>query len=721
MSLSQRITEAEVSKIVGRPEIDYYTVDAAGAITHYRWDGAKMAPLLSASAVAAVTQSNYGGHLTTSPGFVPATRDYAGIMGAIQQALSSEFCKNVAFEDALYDLGSNYIPLLGTIGYIGAQPRFAYTNGDWGDKNVRPIGGTRFTTTSDYVFWDGAVDQAAITPNVADQACTTTAGSSVIAVPNSTLFPVGTRVYTPASANGFYTGLSYFVLSSGSNQITLGLADKVAVVAASSGALTVGAGKPNDGTTHTTLKDLIGVGVKRFLKCGAKNTFGFLYSVVDGIWATGGATKMPLFEHTNYSQSTFRRIFTYDGDGQNHGCDYPLGIFIPGNSSFSQLFNANNGIGSSSLVQRGIRFQCETGSNMNEVKVDAVQNNNSVVATQTQTGATTNGSADITVTDGTKYPLDAPVWFSSVGSNTTIYQDLIYFVTSQIGNTIQVSASKGATAVVPNATGAITINAKGFCGLELASVGNGYITSMSVKGIDVEANSSAQLLIQQAVGYFEVLQCSADDSKWGVVGRTASGVLVNVFEKNTTDIDKNCRLMWLGSRDGTAPGSQSYGGFGMWYDKTADMVGLSLHHDSTISGGIGPNRPAFQGVKPSPFPWVKSNFPVGTVQNTRDTTLAFTGSSPVGHIIFAGAAGQTFTLPTIVDAATKTSMVGYSFEFTNASANALTMATSSSQTFNNIAAKTSFSLAANTYAKFIGSKTSGGTLFWTVILSAVLP
>jgi hypothetical protein len=54
MSLSQQITEAEVSKIVGRPEIDYYTVDAAGAITHYRWDGAKMAPLLSAPAVAAV-------------------------------------------------------------------------------------------------------------------------------------------------------------------------------------------------------------------------------------------------------------------------------------------------------------------------------------------------------------------------------------------------------------------------------------------------------------------------------------------------------------------------------------------------------------------------------------------------------------------------------------------------------------------------------------------
>ena len=109
------------------------------------------------------------------------------------------------------------------------------------------------------------------------------------------------------------------------------------------------------------------------------------------------------------------------------------------------------------------------------------------------------------------------------------------------------------------------------------------------------------------------------------------------------------------------------------------------------------------------------------IQNTQDTTKSLTGSSPVGHIVFNGAAGQTFTLPAITDAAVKTSMVGYEFWITNASANALAVATSSSQTFNNIAAKTSFNLAANTHCKVIASKSSGGTLFWAVMLSAPIP
>jgi lysophospholipase L1-like esterase len=50
----QKITAAEVSKIVGRPEVMYYVVNADSTISHYKWDGAQMVPALSASAVAAV-------------------------------------------------------------------------------------------------------------------------------------------------------------------------------------------------------------------------------------------------------------------------------------------------------------------------------------------------------------------------------------------------------------------------------------------------------------------------------------------------------------------------------------------------------------------------------------------------------------------------------------------------------------------------------------------
>lgn len=655
-------------------------------------------------------------------GFAPQTRDYAGVMAAIRQAHSSVICRNVVFEDAEYDLGSNYLPIVGGVGYYGPPPRMTYTNGDWTDRNLRPLSGARFRTTHDYTFWDGAVDQASVTPTVADQTCATVADSPNISVPNSALFPVGSRVYTPADAAGFMRGTSYFVLSSAANVITLGLADKTAMVASSTGALTIARGKPNDGSTHVVMDGLVGLSCKTFIKCGAANTFGFVHSKLRNLYAFGGSTKRTLFDVTNYAQSEFERIYSFDGDGQYWGCNYPLGTFIPGNSDFKHLFNATNGAGSSALVQRGIRFQCENGSNLNEVHAYNVQNNNGAVTTQTQTATTTAASTDIAVTDGTQYPVDMPVWFSAVGSNTTVYADLIYFVTYQSGNTIRVSASKGAAAVTPDWSGSTTINCKGFPSMEVVAVGNGYITSSQFDGLDLEGDAGTHLLLQQTshtdIG---VLQCAADQAKWGITGRTFSGVLRNMFQKTTSDLDKNCRAQWIGNRTGTTAVSQSYGGFGMWYDANADMVALSMHHDSVISGGVPVNKPLLWGMKPSPFPWAKANFPIGLVQYTQDTTKSFTGSSPVGHIIFNGAAGQTFTLPTIVDAATRTSMVGYEFWFTNASSNSLAIATSSSQTMNNIAAKTTTTLAANTHARFIASKTSGGALFWTVFISAALP
>lgn len=697
--------------------------------TLYTSDGAQLVPAQGLPVTAStnpltggIENVQLGGWTYGLKGIIPAQRNYASVLATIKAAMTNGASKTVQFEDAVYDLGDNYLPLVSGIEYLGVEPTIAYTAGDWGDRNVVPVGGTRFTTKHDYVFWDGAVDQAAITPTVAPQAATATAGSAVIAVPNSTLFPVGRRVYVPTSANGFLVGQSYFVLTSGSNQITLGLADKVAVVATESGALSVASGKPNDVTSNCKLKNLIGLGVKTFIKAGAKNTFGFFYSEINGIWALGGATKRVLIDHTNFSQSTFERIFTYDGDGQHHGCDYPLGIFIPGNSTFRHIFNANNGFGSSSLTQRGIRFQCEDGSNLNEVHAHTIQNNNSLVTTVTQAATTTAASQDIAVDDGAVFPVDTPLWFSAVGANTTLFLDIIYYVVYQSANTIRVSKNKqGLTILTPSHTGAVTINTKGHAGIEMCAVGSGYITSSSINDIDAEANATTHILLQQFSGEVGIVQCSADEAKWGVTGRTASGIVRNCFEKTTTDLDDRCRIHWIGARTGAMAASQSYGGIGLWYDKSTDMAAISLHHDTAISGGIPASRPAFQGMKPSPMPWVKAWFPIGYAQYTQDTTRALTGSSPVGHVVFNGAAGQTFTLPVIVDAVVKNSMVGYNFEITNASANALAIATSSSQTFNNISAKTSFNLPANTTCKITAAKTGSSVLFWAVHLSAALP
>lgn len=136
-------------------------------------------------------------------GFQPPTRDYAGILTAIKQALASPLSKAVIFGDFTYALGSNYIPIVSGIEYIGVPPRFSYVNGGWTDKGQQPIGGTIFTSTAAAVFWDGATDQATVTTTITAQACITMAGSPSISVPNSALFTINQRVYVTASANGF--------------------------------------------------------------------------------------------------------------------------------------------------------------------------------------------------------------------------------------------------------------------------------------------------------------------------------------------------------------------------------------------------------------------------------------------------------------------------------------------------------------------------------------
>lgn len=133
------------------------------------------------------------------------------------------------------------------------------------------------------------------------------------------------------------------------------------------------------------------------------------------------------------------------------------------------------------------------------------------------------------------------------------------------------------------------------------------------------------------------------------------------------------------------------------------------------------SKVALVGKNTNPTPWIEARMPVCPRVNSRDTTITLGGSSPVGSIVFAGAAGQTFTLPTISDATPASSMVGLIYEIYNSGANALAVATNGTQLFNGAAAKTTTSIPAGQSGKFVAAKTLGGTLFWAAIVYPALP
>lgn len=510
--------------------------------------------------------------------------------------------------------------------------------------------------------------------------------------------------------------------------ITLGLADFVAISATSSGSLSVSAGYPNDISSGVKMYNLIGLGVNTFIKAGAKNTFSFGFSDLTGIYATGNPSNIGthnskrLIDITNFAQSNFTSIITNDSDGQYYGSNYPFATFLPGNSKFRHIFNANNSQANEPLFQHGILFQAEAGANLNEIHADDIQNNCGIVTLQTDATATTAAaSTSIAVADSTKWPIGMPLWFSSVGTNASvIYAGPTYFVLSQPDSThITLSLSKGGSVLTPPATSAVTINSYGFPAMEVCGVGTGAtLTGCNFTGLDIEGTCTTLLLLQQ-IGYSNIQTNQSDSTltNYAVTGRgSAKVILTSNMGGNhsmTTDFDATCNIEVLGFRGSNAP--QSGAGGGLWYNDTAGMWALSLH--TTKFGGLTTGGVALQGVNTS-TPWVKAFYPVCDAQQTKDTTGTLSGSTLPGTTIFNGAAGQTFTLPTITDISPSTTMVGYSIKVINASANSLALITDGTQTINNTAAKTTTTISAGQLCIMTACKTGGGTLFWAVQIMA---
>jgi hypothetical protein len=317
-----------------------------------------------------------------------------------------------------------------------------------------------------------------------------------------------------------------------------------------------------------------------------------------------------------------------------------------------------------------------------------------------------------------------PFWFSSVGSNgSVIFVGPTYFVLSQVDAThITISASKGGSVLAPPNTSAVTINSYGFSSIEMCGVGtNATLTGFNATGLDIEGTCTTLLLLQQ-IGYSSIQLNQSDSTltNYAVTGRgSASAILTSNMggsKSMTTDFDSSCLIQVQGFRGSNAP--QSGSGGGVWYNNTASMWALSLH--TTKFGGLTTGGVALQGVGPS-TPWVKAFYGIGNAQQTKDVTSALSGSTMPPATVFNGATGQTFTLPTITNAAAYNTMVGYTLQVINASANSLTLATDGTQTINNVSAKFTTTIAAGQLCLITASMTGSGTLFWAVQILAAAP
>jgi hypothetical protein len=653
---------------------------------------------------------NYTGVLTPTHnqagfyGFVPPTQNYAGIMAALHAAIASPIAKNVLFESATYNLGANYVPLVSGIGYIGSPPELNYTAGHDSQANS-VVAGTIFTGSGSVMMWDGAADLSAITTTLATQTSTTTSGSTNIAVPNSSLFTVGQRVYLTTYGGGFYSGISYYVLSAAANKITLGLPDMVAINATSSATISIAASFPNDSTSGILIKDLACNSCNTFIKTGAKNTGGLQFSKIENIQVHGTAGYRAM-DNSNFNALVVTRIYTNDCDGQYWGSNSPGDGFQWGNSFFSGLLNSNNGGSSTPLAQHGIIFQAENASNLNELHIASVQNNNAYISTQVvTTSALTNTSPNIPVANSALFPVGLPVWISTTSNPNGFTTSLIYWVVSSSANVIQLATTKGGTAV--NSTGTLTMNisSQGFSGLEIVGIGSGVIGNSDASGLDIEGQSSALITLQHAnVTIPEIGQANTPDGHVVAVWRAYSGMFGAWNNAASIDADSVSSPHFFGQK---ASGYGNLYSSGMWYDSGQGVWTMNLYP------GNNQATPTMQSIiTTASGEIVKFNSPAVSPNFTQDTSKTY--GFPKGTTVFSGATGQTMTLPTITNASAATSMLGIPFPFFNASTNNLTIATNGTQTLGNKAGVTSMTLTPQQWGTYFACINAAATLFWCV-------
>lgn len=678
------------------------------------------------------TSGNYVGVLTPTniagfTGFVPPTQDYSGIMAALKAAIASTSAKNVLFQDVTYNLGANYIPLVGGIGYKGVATRLGYANAGWVGKQHVIVGGSIFTGTGSYLFWDGALAiSSSSTVAVTTQTMTTVAGSTNVTVTNGSLFTVGGRVYIPQgqTGGGFYTGIAYYVLSINGNVLTLALPDMVAIPAASTTTIQLSAGYPNDSTSRMSMTDIAcdtttnASNINTIcIKMGAANTFGPIYSDFKHIFVDSNHTAHAV-DFTNYNQCTFDDIATNYGDGQYYNIDIPgtTGVaWEPGNSWFTRLFNSNNGVGDSNFLQHNIQFLSQTGALANEIQIESLQATTAYISTQTTTtSALTNGSANIPVPNSALWPVGLPLWISTAANPNGFSTNVVYFVVSSSANVITLSNQLGGTAINSTGTATMVLNSQGNPPFVMAGIGTGTFNNAHGKGYDLEGNATMLMHIQKST--FQAIGTGQMETGVHamVVGRGFSGSMVGYTIATSTDFDPVSNVYFWGQRGTTY---QGYYGVGLWADTAtaSNAYALNLHT------GLVQGFPDFMAVTlGTGNGWVKTENFVGPQVKTQDTSKTFGAINDATWNVFNGAVAQTYTLPAITNASTSNTIVGMSFGFINSSANNLAVATSSSQTIMNQSGVTAMTLAPGQWAKYTGAITVGGTLFWNYEGNAAL-
>lgn len=485
--------------------------------------------------------------------------------------------------------------------------------------------------------------------------------------------------------------------------------------------------QPSSGAISAAV--LSGVNIRDLGCTNFNNTFAFggLYNTsiwnaqIENIFVQQGLGWGFYFE--NSSDSVFRKLRV---GAMQTGCTG--GMFFAGSTSnYNQGNSRYDYLFAQTVVTsnaRGIVFQARGGSKFNDLTVSHIQCNTGTPAKISQAATMANASANITITDNTKFPVDMPVTVSASANGFTKWQT--YFVLTSAANVVTLGNRMRGTAITASGNTAVNLDTYGFPGLEIVGLSSGDAANNNIQpstfyGVDMEGAGTNLVLLQRAA---VDLQIGTIFDTQGTYCASALCVREGTFGswRAIGALSYDCDSSFNGffcngatlATDSDAQAIVNTTPLGFYRDASLNLPVFNLNN---LMGG---QTHSLHGQNISGGSITYPQLPMG--QHTLGTFTSATTSlngSHAGSCAYTGTVNTVWTLPTLATGAGGSSGAtsGLGYQITNASTTGgvtLTLNCGGTDNFNRNGAKTSYVMAVNTSME-IRANYDGGAVFWQVV------
>lgn len=624
------------------------------------------------------TGAIFAGTKKALPVYVPRGWDYASIDIAARAAAVAGGI--VCLLGGAYAMANNTLPVYSGVEYDGAMPTTSNPTGDAPDIGAVMGGmGTRLIGDGTApAFAANSTEGALFTGYMTAGILTVTAVQVNTKTGKTGAVKVGAIVRgagIPQGAN--FMPIVQEQLTGTPGGVGTYRTDRPNVTAGSAGAPITGCWMWNASlaVTGARISNIAFDNFTTAVQVGAFNAPGLAFSKLENLIAFN--TKDRSFDLLNYEHLDASHLYGFYCKHAARIAMYASGADGGyGNSTIVHVYNQNSGDPYSYGIELGAGYNHDGTGGMAH-RYAFIQNNHYNRAQYIDAAVSTvTGSANITVTDGTKFPVGMPVrWLTNnpagfTGgpnpSGATAGNQVTYFVVSRVGNVVQISLTPDGAPINANAAVAgLSLSHWGFPHVVVRG-GKAAQTWFDLHTVDIEGNG-ATLLIERAMGNISHA-CIGHDSMETIVVSDTAGLTITGpgrYWFDTARSNQNIFVngVWVYQLNRNAGGDSAIKG--LYVDGHTQKPTMNL---AGWFGGDGTGR-TFQNRSPGNGDFTVPGVPLGVRQGYGSQGTTFNvGSDMAGMAVYTGAGPVTW----IWDQGRNAEMKGYRQTIKNASGGILT-------------------------------------------------